>query len=335
MRTSTGLVFLAVAAVACSKRAEKIAADQPAPSVAPAPIPKTPRVIASGQDHPWGVFVDDRFVWWTNKGQGSGVVARRAKSGGAIEQMATAKAPFAIATFGPHVFWSDARALGGGIGHRLESLPIGVDAECGIKIVEPWSIAVAGGRLFWTDLKERVVASAPLLTSPPPAGPAAPFDCHAHLVHARTAGRPVGLAVDASHVFWTDSDPGVVASAPIAGGAVSELYKGGDKTTGIAVDATHVYWSEWGSGRIAKVPKSGGAAVVLASDQKGARAIALDSSHVYFTHPPTGSIRSVAKSGGAVRVHGTGQKHPYSVAVDASSIYWANVDGDTVMAVDK
>lgn len=329
MRTSTLLVVLGLAALACSKKPERIAGDRPAPVGTTATLIKTPRVIASGQDHPWGVFVDDTWIWWSNKGKASGTVARSAKSGGAVEIVGAGSAPYDIATSGRQVFWSNAR-VHGGIGHQAGDGAISKITECGVAVAEPWSLVVAHGRLYWTDLKERLVASAPLH-----AAATTPLDCTATTVHARTAGRPVGLAVDGTHVFWTDSDPGVVASAPIGGGSVTELYKGGDKPTGIAVDDTHVFWSEWGSGRIAKIAKSGGAAVVLASDQKGARAIALDSSHLYFTHPPTGSIRSVAKSGGPVRVHVTGQKHPYSVAVDASSIYWANVDGDTVMAVDK
>jgi hypothetical protein len=43
----------------------------------------------------------------------------------------------------------------------------------------------------------------------------------------------------------------------------------------------------------------------------------------------------VPKNGGTLFTHATGQKHPYSLTLDATTVYWANVDGDTVMAIEK
>ncbi len=338
------LFALTFAIVACRSTAEPARAD-PAAS-APEPPLRQPRVIASGQDKPWNVLVDATHVYWANKGRGaSGAVMRSAKAGGVARSLTTSElgelpAPYGIALLpaGRPVVSLASPTKGGLVevfadGAFLRSTRAGwwADASAPFSITEPWALVTAGGRVFWTDLRERVVASAPFH----PDLEGGSLLLAVATVHAHTTGRPVGLAVDATHVYWTDSDPGVVAKTPIAGGPITNLVTGGDKTTGLAVDATHVYWSEWGSGRIGKVPKEGGPIVELATDQKGARTIAIGDARVYWTHPPSGSVRSVSKTGGPVLTHVTGQKHPYSVAVDATAIYWANVDGDTVMALDK
>ncbi|MGZ3478004.1 MAG: hypothetical protein ACXVCJ_26125, partial [Polyangiales bacterium] len=282
---------------------------------------------ASNQVQPWNVAVDATHVTWANKGKSrknGGSVARAPKSGGPVEIVADKlSSPFGLALAGHTTFYTCAVVEDGCIGVDKEPF----HAEF---IKEPWAIAVDRETLFWTDLVSREVLAGPLTN----VGEAPGFAGTRTLV-AKTSGRPVGIALDDTHVYWTDSDPGVVARVSKSGGAVETIYSGGDKTVGIAVDATHVYWSEWGSGRIAKAPKGGGATVLLASDQKGARAIAIDDGRVYFTHPPSGSIKSVAKGGGAVFTHASGQKHPYAIALDATTIYWADLDAGTVMAVAK
>jgi len=331
------LAWMLVLASCGKKTAATIAAD-PAPSAKSAPAlvmadsteritaTKASRLVASGQAHPWSIFVDERWVWWSNKGKGTGdgAILRVPKAGGPIEPICTdLDAPYGIAVGEERLAFGVSRPGKGGYGvWKLSELSAGTCGHLALKDHEPWALVITGGFLYFSDLRAHAIERVALEDA-------------ARTTVATTKGRPVGLAVDATHAFFTDSDPGVVAKAPLAGGPVVELYKGGDKTTGIAIDATDVYWSEWGSGRIAKVSKNGGTVTVLATDQKGARAIAIDGQRVFFTHPPSGSIRSVAKSGGPVTIHATGQKHPYSVAVDGKSIFWANVDGGTVEAVDK
>lgn len=333
------ILVLGLSLCACGKKAPPTIAADPSPSSAPSAAPsvvmadsteriaasKPVRVLASGQRAPWGIFVDDGTVWWTNKGKGrgDGELLAVPKGGGPVTSVQSGlDSPYGIAVGDGFLAVGLAHSASGG--YLLKKVTESSAAPIALPGHEPWSLTIRAGFLYFGDLGSRTIERVAL-----------EGDASARTVLASTKGRPVGLALDETHAYFTDSDPGAVAKVPLAGGPVVELYRGGDKTTGIAVDATHVYWSEWGSGRIVKVPKEGGAVTVLATDQKGARAIAIDGARVYFTNPPTGSIRSVAKSGGAVTVHATGQKHPYSVAVDATAIYWANVDGDTVAAVDK
>lgn len=320
------LLSLSLLSLSCRKPAK----------VNPDPVDALPppvvRVVADKQDHPWAVFVNGSHVYWTNKGAGRqvGALSRIEKKDGASLELLAEKleAPYGIAVANGRVYWSAAHPGTGGLGslslvdkahidrpHRLDGL-----------IDEPWSIVVSGQRIFFGDLHLKHIATAPLNAS---------VDTSQVTILARTDGRPVGLAVDEGFVYWTDSDPGVIAKMPIEGGPIATLVAKGDKTTGLAVDATHVYFSEWGGGKIGRVLKAGGGIETLAQGQKGARSIAIDEGRVYWTHPPTGTIRSMKKSGGAVATHANDQKHPYSIAVDATSIYWANVDGGTVMSIEK
>ncbi len=324
-------IAVAVVAIGCSRRTAQ-------PQVKPEPVTpalKTARVVASGQKSPWGVFVDGTHLYWANKGPKrtrEGSIVRATKNGGTAENVVTGVAsPYGIAVTDTGVFWTEAVGEGEGIGFRLGEVDSGVlDVPMHAKAPgnhEPWALVVRDGVAYWNDLLARDIESAPIGAS----------GINVSTIHvlARTIGRPVGLAVDATHAYWTDSDIGAVVKVPISGGDVFTVYRGGDKTTGLAIDNDNVYWTEWGSGRIAKASKNGGTVTTLASDQKGARSIAVDDARVYFTHPASGSIRSVPKNGGTVFTHATGQKHPYSLTLDATTVYWANVDGDTVMAIEK
>ncbi len=294
--------------------------------------PSTVRTIASGQDHPRGVFVDATHVYWTNKGKAKreGSLARAEKRPDApIEVLADSlAAPYGIAVAKGRVYFSATQPALGGLGSV--SLVDRTHADRAMRVAgaidEPWSIVVRGDDIYFTDLHLRHVATAPLTAS---------VDTAKVTTLANTDGRPVGLAVDDTHVYWTDSDPGVINKVPRGGGPITTLIAHGDKTTGLAIDDSYVYFSEWGSGRIGRVLKTGGGIANLANNQQGVRAIALDDTRLYWSHPPSGTIRSMPKGGGPAVTHASGLQHPYSLAVDDTSIYWAEFDGGVVRAIEK
>jgi hypothetical protein len=66
-------------------------------------------------------------------------------------------------------------------------------------------------------------------------------------VFASKQARPIGIAVDADTVYWTNRDDGTVMKAPKAGGAPVVVAKGQSTPGAIAVDADNVYWINEGS----------------------------------------------------------------------------------------
>jgi len=136
---------------------------------------------------------------------------------------------------------------------------------------------------------------------------------------------PIGLAIDATNVYWADESGGTVSKAPIALGATTVL------ATGIrpfvdAVDAVNVYWTDIGAGTVNQTPIAGGATVVLASGQQSPAGVAVDATSVYWTEVNTGLIHKTPIGGGAIAVLAKGNQ-PYGVAVDATNVYWANLTG--------
>jgi cysteine-rich repeat protein len=69
----------------------------------------------------------------------------------------------------------------------------------------------------------------------------------------------------------------------------------GQSAWNLAVDSTHVYWTNSNGGEVMKVPLGGGTPVVLASGQAGPRDIAVDSTHVYWTNESPGEVMKVPK----------------------------------------
>jgi hypothetical protein len=142
---------------------------------------------------------------------------------------------------------------------------------------------------------------------------------------------PIGIAIDADRVYWTDWLGGV-SSVPKSGGANSMLVDGtvfgsNDKGGGIAVDADFVYWACPSGGFVARLPKSGGAAVTLASDQVEPESVVLDDAHVYWTDSgqigTPGAVMTMPKAGGAPVMLASGSA-PRGLALDATHVYWVD-----------
>ncbi len=64
---------------------------------------------------------------------------------------------------------------------------------------------------------------------------------------AKAQASPQGLALDATHVYWTSSGDGTVKRIALDGSdnqVPTVIASGGSNPLGIAVDATHVYWAD-------------------------------------------------------------------------------------------
>jgi hypothetical protein len=155
----------------------------------------------------------------------------------------------------------------------------------------------------------------------------APFD--------EVGGRPTGLAVDATRVYWTDlgatSGKGAVYSAPKDCGAKTKIAGDQNDPVALAVDAASVYWLNHDA--VMKAPLGGGSAVKLCdvTDDAVDGDVVLGGDHVYVA---TGQrILRVPKAGGSAEDLAF-TTSAWALALDADYVY-ASEQGGGVLRVPR
>jgi hypothetical protein len=145
---------------------------------------------------------------------------------------------------------------------------------------------------------------------------------------------PVSLAVDGTHVYWTESNGGVFKVARDAeGGPVTTLKQPDDSGTSagrIATDGTNVYWADAAHQAIQYVSVLGGTPAPLVGSHNPA-GIATDGTHVYWSDLDDSRVYRVAiLDAGTTENMTTGNLsavNVYAIAVTSSWLFWAELEG--------
>src|SRR5262245_57017630 len=158
-----------------------------------------------------------------------------------------------------------------------------------------------------------------------------------------------GIALNASHVYWSVFNTGAVGRASLDGTKVDQNFipDAGRYPGGVAVNDAHIYW---GNAEITNSPQLNGGSIGRANldgtavEQQfipggspfgvsDARSPAVNASHIYWT-----DIGAAPTSIGRANLDGTGIEAsfiefplgspatiPLAVAVDNDHVYWANL----------
>jgi hypothetical protein len=164
--------------------------------------------------------------------------------------------------------------------------------------------------------------------------------CALDPVIANDQGNPSAIAVDSTHIYWTNND-GQVMRRTKAGGIPEEFAPDEPYAFRIALDDTHVYWSQFHSGQLRYRAKSGGE--VQTAVASTVYDVATDVTHVYFTDFSVGGVpggvRRWDKQKGTIETlyqATDGEREcPIGIALDADHVYWTDFDADVVRRVAK
>jgi hypothetical protein len=260
-----------------------------------------PVALASGENASQ-LAIDATNVYWTSFQ--NGVVRKIAIAGGSAQTLASGQArPAGIAVDSTSVYWTDFPTTDIG---SVMKVPLagGTPVVLASNQYIPYAIAVDATNVYWTAYET-------LMTMP--LGGGTPTT----LV---TAQQPINVfTIDSTNLYW--SSDGMLAEVALAGGTpVSLAYA--QSMLGIAVDATTVFWTESYSGTVTSVPIAGGGYTSLATGQDGPSAIAVDSTNVYWLDQSGAMVMKVGKAGGTPIILAIGQSSPGNIAVDALNVYW-------------
>lgn len=196
--------------------------------------------LATGQ-YGGSVTLDSLNLYWTS--YSGAAVVKQALSGGMTTTLATAQgAPFGIAVYGSTLAWAEATG-------SIATMPIGGGTPTTLVSSQlPEAVVMDSTNVYYRnhDSYDSIVqisvgggAATTLATGPP--------------MYATYEPMPVGIAIDAVSVYFTNDMAGIIARVPIGGGVTTTLATGQNQPAGIAVDATSVYWANQGDGTIMRI----------------------------------------------------------------------------------
>ena len=146
-----------------------------------------------------------------------------------------------------------------------------------------------------------------------------------------------GMALDSTHVYWSNGTASTINRALLDGTGSTVLYTNvAFAMEGIAVDGTNIYWIT-GQGDVFQMPKAGGTVTSLFGGAVGAIVpkIAIDSSYVYWANAnsssfsPPGTIYRTPIGGGPVTDIVTNLNFVSNLTVDGTNVYWTTLDLNT------
>lgn len=245
--------------------------------------------------HPMGIAVDDTSIYWSS---GSSLFKSPLNGSGArinLWSESGCSVFGAVALEALNVYWFSRCNYDGA---RLMSTLIngGPATVVGSGTGSAWSpgrpgenldfrsLALGGGRAFWTNVQGSVV-SMPLAGGVPS-------------LYASNFGvaSPTNIAIVGDRVYYTVNDYMLQARGSVEAGALDGTNQitiasaqNIEVDTALAVDGEHVYWAV--NDAILMAPVMGGAAVTVASGRKEPRALAVDALNVYWAEDSVGIFR--------------------------------------------
>lgn len=235
-------------------------------------------VLATGQNTPMGVLLDEGWVYFSNTSN-IGAVLRVPKAGGAAQTVASGQYyPYRMAIDGDTLYVTSDSTAG-----NVSTVPKagGAVSIFAASQSSPKGIVVDATGVYWTSFKE--------VKRSPKSGNG--------ITKLSTQEKfPYALAADATSLYWSDGYAYAIRKSTKTGAGTTTLatLPFGQGARSIAIDDTAVYWVSKEGDLVQKVSKSGGTPMTLAK-ASAPLGVAVDEAYVYWTNSGDGSVMRVAK----------------------------------------
>lgn len=163
------------------------------------------------------------------------------------------------------------------------------------------------------------VVSDPLDEAPSPDAATGP------VVLATGQSGPHGIALDATHVYWTNSTNGTVMKLPKIGGAPSPVALGQVQPWSLVVDATDVWFTDRGAGTLMRAPIAGDGTAVEPLWMNAEPWGIWDHGYaLYWTDYSAPEVNLTPKTGVATLSQDWAGAQPTAIVAEGNTVYWAN-----------
>lgn len=294
-----GLLAWAVFLVACNPLGDGAeTADDPATGG----TWSAPLVIVSGMEGPTALGQDAHSLYW---GDDAGFVRAVSKEGGAATTLyEDVGAAVDLVVRHDTVFW-----LESGYG-RLQSYSLETDQAftLAVGLDEPRQLAVDDSYLYWIEADDAVlrIFLAGGYTE--------------YLVYG--AQGLAGLALDATHLYYADSNRGGIFAVPLLGGMERLLTTVSTAVASIAADGMRVYWATGTRIDSIDVTEPNAVMQTVATGLSGPQDLTAAGGYLYFAIPDDRTVMRVRKTGGSPETIAAAQEQPREVMVDTTAVYW-------------
>lgn len=289
-------------------------------------------VLAPQYGYGANIAIYNGSVYWANSSTGTVLSAPTSGAGPTITLASNQPNPLGVAISGGILYWSDKATQPGYGSIKSEPARGGPISNVINGITEPGSIAVDTSNVYWADVLNYTINSAPLSGT----GPAT------ELAYDGT-GEPYGIVLYGSNVYWITHNflvnpGGDVDSVPVGGGPITYLETGQNEPVGINITANnnYLYYANGGAGRIWRIPVAGGSGVLIAQVNPDIGIyLAADTNNVYWCGAQAADVEFAPVNGsGPDTILATNQTNCGGLTINNNSVYWMS-DSKKVLEMTK